>query len=212
MSMNPNVIRDSFANIAPKAPFVMNQFYKNLFQMYPLSRELFQSTDMEKQKKQLTNALVFVVQNLENTETLMPALKDMGRRHAGYGVKEEHYNWVGSAMMKTLADYFESFWNDELKTNWEEALKFIARAMIEGSRDFVPKSNESVAKDPVPHQEVPQEPPTYRGPGVADTATNPVSEVDLAEFRQQARDWAKKIIKQEFESEMTKFLEKLKSA
>lgn len=218
MSMNFNVIRDSFAKIAPKAPFFMNQFYKNLFQMYPISRELFQSVDMEKQKKQLTNALVFVVQNLENSEALVAALKDMGRRHAGYGVKEEGYNWVGGALMKTLEEYFGNEWTEEYRTNWEAALMFIARTMIEGAKDAPIKEVRSEAmvknKDetPAPVSEpvsIPQEPPTHQ-PHRSSAQHAPV--VEMEDFRLQAREWARKVIQEEFDSELKKFMQKMKSA
>jgi hemoglobin-like flavoprotein len=41
--------------------------------------------------------LTAAVKGLDRLEQLVPVVKDLGRRHAGYGVEERHYDTVPSA-------------------------------------------------------------------------------------------------------------------
>ena len=43
-----------------------------------------------------------VVQGLDHLEALVPALADLGRRHAQYGVTANYYDTVGAALLWTL--------------------------------------------------------------------------------------------------------------
>ena len=43
------------------------------------------------------------VTGLNDLGKLIPAVQDLGRRHVGYGVKAEHYDTVGAALLDTLA-------------------------------------------------------------------------------------------------------------
>ena len=46
--------------------------------------------------------MVSAVENLNNLEAIVPAVQDLGRRHAGYGVQDQHYDSVASALRWTL--------------------------------------------------------------------------------------------------------------
>jgi methyl-accepting chemotaxis protein len=78
-------------------------FYARLFATHPEVRPLFGAVDMAAQQKKLLGALALAVENLRRPEVLFPVLKDLGRRHAGYGAKPEHYRAVGAALLDTFA-------------------------------------------------------------------------------------------------------------
>ena len=57
---------------------------------------------MAAQRKNLMQTLTVVVKSLDRLEQIVPAVQALGRRHAGYGVREEHYTTVGAALLWTL--------------------------------------------------------------------------------------------------------------
>jgi len=73
------------------------------------------------------------LENLQRPEILFPALKELGRRHAGYGTKPEHYSAVGAALLDTFAIYLGGAWTPEVKQAWVEAYGAISSLMLEGA-------------------------------------------------------------------------------
>ena len=139
MELNVKMIRDSFAVAKPIAGDVANYFYKTLWEDYPQAKALFADAKMDKQKKALIGSLVFIVDNVDNPDKLVPYLKSMGERHVSYGTKEEHYGWVGSSLLKTFAYFFGDNWTAELEEQWTLAYNFIANTMLEGAKNYSPE-------------------------------------------------------------------------
>jgi hypothetical protein len=90
MGLQVDVLEQSFKTVAPKGDEFVATFYARLFETLPEVKPLFGATDMAAQRKKLLSALVLAVENLRRPRVLFPALKDLGRRHAGYGAKPEH--------------------------------------------------------------------------------------------------------------------------
>ena len=127
------VLEASFEKVKPQANAFMSSFYDNLFTDYPAAKPLFTHTDMEKQKKQLLSALVFVVENLRTPDTIIKALRGMGARHVKYGALPEHYPLVGNSLLKTFSQYLGSDWTDNTKQAWIDAYGLITNVMLEGA-------------------------------------------------------------------------------
>ena len=127
------VLETSFEKVKPQSNAFMTSFYDNLFTDYPSAKPLFTHTDMEKQKKQLLSALVFVVENLRTPDTIIKALKGMGARHVKYGALPEHYPLVGNSLLKTFSQYLGSDWTDNTKQAWVDAYGLITTVMLDGA-------------------------------------------------------------------------------
>ena len=95
------LVQDSFRKVVPIAATVADLFYDRLFEIAPDVRPLFPD-DLKEQKKKLVAMLATAVTNLHQIETIAPAVADLGKRHAAYGVKLEHYEPVGAALLWTL--------------------------------------------------------------------------------------------------------------
>lgn len=135
MSLNVDLIRASFEQAKPLGEKIPQKFYELLHANYPDSKGLFHNTDLEKQGTLLLDSLVFIVDNLENTDVLVDYLKQMGSRHVAYGAKEEHYGWVGDSLLKTFAFFFKEAWTDELNAEWAKAYGIISDTMIAGANE-----------------------------------------------------------------------------
>jgi hemoglobin-like flavoprotein len=96
------VVRETWAMVAPIAPTAASLFYGRLFELDPSLRRLFRPTAMDEQGEKLMQTLAVAVSNLDRLDTLLPAVEALGRRHAGYGVRDEHYGTVGAALLRTL--------------------------------------------------------------------------------------------------------------
>ena len=134
MSLKPDIIRESFEKAKPIAEQVVSSFYDNLFADYPQAKGLFQDVDNKKQIGKLIGSLVFIVDNLENSEKLVSYLENLGSRHIYYDVEDEHYDWVGASLLKTFKQYLKDDWTKEVEEQWTIAYGVIATTMKDGAR------------------------------------------------------------------------------
>ncbi|MEL6478670.1 MAG: globin family protein [Pseudomonadota bacterium] len=133
------LVQDSFQKVVPIADKAADIFYDRLFEVAPEVRPLFAS-DMSRQKEVLMQTLGTAVQNLNDVESILPVLKDLGAKHVGYGVKDEHYDTVGGALLFTLEKGLGDAWNDDLKSAWTETYGTVAGVMKEAAAEAaVPK-------------------------------------------------------------------------
>ena len=134
MALNVSLLRSSFELVVEREPQLTKRFYEILFERYPQSKALFGRNSADKQQQMLRDALVAVVDHLEDAPWLQEQLAALGAKHVDYGVTEEMYGWVGESLLSTMAEVAGSDWNDELMAAWTEAYGAIVSLMV-------PKSN-----------------------------------------------------------------------
>ena len=74
--------------------------------------------------------LATAVVNLHQVEKIVPAVQELGRRHAGYGVTDAHYTPVGEALIWTLDKGLGPAFTPDVKDAWIGATR--ARGRDEG--------------------------------------------------------------------------------
>jgi hemoglobin-like flavoprotein len=104
-------------------------FYERLFEIDVTAQRLFSAVDLPEQRQKLIKALTAVVQGLDDIEGLVPTLKDLGRRHARYGVTHGHYDAVGAALLWTIEHGLGSAWTPEVGSAWSDAYGLLADVM-----------------------------------------------------------------------------------
>lgn len=130
MSLNVNLLRESFEVVASANPKFVSRFYEILFERYPQARPLFPQNGMARQAEMLTQALVAVLDHLEDAPWLQETLGGLGVKHVGYGVTREMYDWVGASLLATLAEVAGPAWTPELQGAWGEAYGAIVSLML----------------------------------------------------------------------------------
>jgi hemoglobin-like flavoprotein len=125
---NQALVRDSFAKIMPIAPQAAALFYDRLFALDPSLKPLFKG-DMAEQGRKLMDMIGAAVENLGNLEAIVPAVQDLGRRHASYGVHSPHYDTVASALLWTLEQGLGDAFTPPVKAAWTEAYEILATVM-----------------------------------------------------------------------------------
>jgi hemoglobin-like flavoprotein len=111
------LVQDSFAKVAPIADKAADLFYDRLFTIAPETRALFPQ-DLTAQKRKLMQMLATAVTNLHQVEKIVPAVEDLGRRHATYGVTDAHYAPVGAALLWTLEQGLGPDFTAPVKDAW----------------------------------------------------------------------------------------------
>jgi hemoglobin-like flavoprotein len=123
-------IRRQFGQIAPRKEEFAALFYDRLFDGDPTIRPMFPA-DMRPQRVKLVQALAHVILSLDNLEAVIDDVRELGMRHVGYGVRPDHYNAVGEALLATLAEMLGDSFDDFAQAAWALAYGIIADAMVE---------------------------------------------------------------------------------
>lgn len=129
--MNPlqiELVRDTFAGLAPRAEEFATQFYRRLFDLDPELRPMFPPS-LDEQGRKLTQMLAAAVGMLNRPQQLIPALENLGRRHVGYGVRDEHYATVGTALLLTLEAMLGQHFTRDVRDAWAVLFGIVSSTM-----------------------------------------------------------------------------------
>jgi hemoglobin-like flavoprotein len=133
VSLNVELLRSSLALVVEREPVITRRFYEVLFERYPQVRPLFGKNAQVAQQKMLQEAIVAVVDHLEDAGWLARTLGAMGRTHAlDYGVTPEMYAFVGDALLTTLAELAGDDWTPAMAEAWGQAYAAIRDLMLAG--------------------------------------------------------------------------------
>ena len=125
------LVQASFIKVAPIAGAAADLFYDRLFETAPDVRRMFPN-DLAEQKKKLMTMLGAAVAGLARPDVLLPTVRALGARHAGYGVKAEHFAPVGAALIWTLEQGLGEAFTAEVKAAWIEVYGVLSYTMIAG--------------------------------------------------------------------------------
>jgi hemoglobin-like flavoprotein len=142
MALDIELLRENFNLVVERSPTVTKRFYEILFERYPQARSLFGLRSQEAQEQMLTQALVAVMDHLEDAPWLHDTLFALGAKHVNYGVTDEMYGWVGSALLHTLAEVSAEAWTPRVEDAWVTAYGIITQMMLEGAHSVARLSNE----------------------------------------------------------------------
>jgi len=104
-------------------------FYSKLFFDMPQLKHLFH-TPQAQQAKKLVEMLNVIVGRLDKLEELTEDIKQLAIRHVQYGVKEQHYRVVGTALLWTLQQGLGNDWNEKFGEAWAACFQILSEMMI----------------------------------------------------------------------------------
>ena len=124
-----DLVQTSFAKLEPIAEQAAELFYARLFELDPSLQTLF-TGDMKEQGERLMTMIATAVKGLDDLDSLVPAVQDLGRRHVGYGVKREHYATVGGALLDTLEKGLGEDFTPDVEDAWATVYETLAATMV----------------------------------------------------------------------------------
>jgi nitric oxide dioxygenase len=122
------LIQDSFKLVVPIKDQAADIFYTKLFEYDPELKPLFK-TSMLTQGQKLMATLGAAVNGLNSLPTLVPILENLAIRHIDYGVKPEHYDTVGKALIDTLQAGLGDQFTPSVKEAWLDLYTLVATVM-----------------------------------------------------------------------------------
>lgn len=122
-------LRASFQLIRARGQQFAETFYAKLFAAAPEVRPLFRSQP-QSQTAKLLASLDAIVRNLTNPAENAALLTALGKRHAGYGARPEHYDLVIGLLIESMQETLGPGARPEHLAEWRIALRLISDQMI----------------------------------------------------------------------------------
>jgi hemoglobin-like flavoprotein len=122
------LVKESWAKVMPISEKAAELFYGRLFETYPEVQPYFKG-DMQDQGRKLMAMINTAVNGLDNLGPLVPAVQEMGKRHVGYGVKDEDYDKVAVSLLWTLEQGLGEDFTPETKEAWTVMYTTVADVM-----------------------------------------------------------------------------------
>jgi NAD(P)H-flavin reductase/hemoglobin-like flavoprotein len=127
--MDTAALKASWANVAAAGDDVPLYFYSHLFLSHPEVRAMF-PIQMSGQRDKLVAALGAVVSNVDEIDSVVPLLEQLGRDHRRFSVVTEHYSAVGASLLATLKKFLGHSWTPDLADTWAQAYGLVAKVMV----------------------------------------------------------------------------------
>ncbi len=131
------LVQTTFAKVAPIAPQAAALFYGRLFELDPKLRPLFKS-DLGDQGRKLMQMIGVAVNGLTRLDDIVPVVRQLGVRHAAYGVKEGDYDTVATALLWTLGEGLGPEFTPQVREAWTAAYGLLATTMKEAAATAAP--------------------------------------------------------------------------
>ena len=122
------LVQNTFDKIIPISTEVAKLFYQRLFELDPKLKSLFKG-DIDAQGKKLMEALGNAICGLNNIDKVVVILEELGARHVTYGVKAEHYDTAGKALIWTLKQGLDNLFTKDVEIAWLEAYRLLSSVM-----------------------------------------------------------------------------------
>jgi hemoglobin-like flavoprotein len=127
-----HLVQKSWRAVLPVGDTAAELFYGKLFSLDPGVRSLFKN-DMVDQGRNLTAMISVAVGALSKPERIRLAVRQLGGRHAGYGVEPRHYELVGTSLVWMLEKCLGEAFTPEVKAAWRAAYTFLSEGMQEAA-------------------------------------------------------------------------------
>ena len=131
------LVQASFATLETRLESFTSAFYSQLFEAHPYIRLMFKGSP-EQQAENLAAMLRTAVGGLQRAGELRPALRHLGIRHVGYGVRAEDYRAFGEALLWTVKRYLGDGYSPAVADAWLAFYEFVTGVMLGTSEWHVP--------------------------------------------------------------------------
>lgn len=105
-------------------------FYKTMFANNPEVQHLFNMDNQKslKQPKALATAILAVAENIDNLDSILPAVEVICKKHVFVNVLPEHYPIVGENLLKAMKELLNV--DDEILEAWGKVYGVISEVFI----------------------------------------------------------------------------------
>jgi len=126
------LVQRTWRVVLPVGDTAAELFYGKLFSLDPGLRRLFKN-DMVEQGRNLTAMISVAVGMLHKPERILLAVRQLGQRHAAYGVERRHYQLVALSLVWMLEKVLGEEFTPDVERAWTAAYDFLAETMQEAA-------------------------------------------------------------------------------
>jgi hemoglobin-like flavoprotein len=126
------LVQRTWRVVLPVGDTAAELFYGKLFSLDPGLRRLFKN-DMVEQGRNLTAMISVAVGMLQKPERILLAVRQLGQRHAAYGVEPRHYQLVAVSVIWMLEKVLGEEFTPDVERAWMAAYDFLAETMQEAA-------------------------------------------------------------------------------
>ena len=123
------IIKNSWSYLINQSDEVGLLFYNKLFELDPGLKSMFHN-DMDGQIQKFMDLITFTVTRLQKITDIENELDALAMRHLTYGVRPQHYQLMGKALLWAFEKSLGDLWNEETNNAWRELYNFLALSMM----------------------------------------------------------------------------------
>jgi len=127
------LIRQSFSLVSPTDDAVPRALYERMFEIEPRLRAMFPPC-LKEQGRKLMRMLGTAIGMLDRPDDLLLTLHTLGRSHSSCGVRDEHYEPVGKALLAALEQGLGWAFTPEVREAWIAFYRIVAATMQNGAK------------------------------------------------------------------------------
>ena len=125
-----HIVQTTWRAVLPVGDTFAELFYGRLFAVDPGLRRLFRD-DLLEQGRNLTAMLSVAAANVARPERIRLALRQLGQRHAAYGVEPKDFRTVEDALIFALEHALIDVFTPEVRAAWQAAYAELSSTMLE---------------------------------------------------------------------------------
>jgi hemoglobin-like flavoprotein len=122
------IVRSDWEKVERIADRAATLLYDRLFAIDPEVRMLF-PLDMQEQKTKVMGMLGAAIYGLDDPDVLVPILRQLGRKHLRFGVRDHHYAALAGALNWTLRQGLGEAFDLEHAAAWNHVFAVLAEHM-----------------------------------------------------------------------------------
>ncbi len=131
-SRQVELVQQSWRSVQLVGDTAAELFYGKLFSIAPEVRPMFRG-ELRDQGRNFTAMMSVAVHWLGKPEKVAVAVRQLGARHAAYGVRDSHYGAVGASLLWMLEESLGEAFTPEVEAAWWAAYQFLASTMQQGA-------------------------------------------------------------------------------
>lgn len=126
------LVQETWAKIIPELDQASNDFMEKLLEIKPDLIKLFR-TDTRELGMLMMAMINRAINALDDFDEFLPEIQKLGGRHIAYGVTDEDFDNVATALLWTLEKYLGEAYTKDVEQAWTIAYNQIAQVMMEAS-------------------------------------------------------------------------------
>ena len=134
MTINVPLLRESFAELAPRSELWVAEFYQQLIEQLRHLQGSLVGVDLEDQRRQFLQSFPIILRLLDRPDALGRFVRDLGIPLAEAGVQAEDFEQLGELLLEVLERFSQdSAWTEETAFAWQAAVARVSTELQAGA-------------------------------------------------------------------------------